>query len=179
MKHSLSLAVFSVLAFASATASAGGQAGSIGVGVESAINGETGGVSVNYDAGKFHLGGFFGYADGDGPNNSDFTIGGRFYYHVHSTAMSDFGLGLGLGLASIDGVDMAGRENRATDIFIEPSAQIRLFLASNVALSFTMGLVIATADASGVAFGGQGAGGIGTIGGAAPTALAGVHYYFF
>ncbi len=168
-----------LVAASTSTALAGGQAGTIGVGVESAINRETGGVSVNYDAGKFHVGGFFGYADAGGQNNSDFTIGGRFFYHLHSTAMSDFGLGLGLGLASIDGLDAAMRESRKTDIYIEPSAQIRMFLAANVALSFTFGLVIATADADSVSFGGQGAGSLGTIGGAAPTALAGVHYYFF
>lgn len=161
------------------TALAGGQSGSIGVGVESALNGETGGVSVNYDGGKFHAGGFFGYADSPGPHNSNFSVGGRFYYHVHSTAMSDFGLGVGLALASIDGQGM-NNDRRDSHVYIEPSAQIRLFLASNVALSFTAGFVIATADVSGVAFGGQGILGAGTGAGATtPTALAGVHYYFF
>lgn len=181
-KHTLAMSTL-VLALAAGggTAIAGGQSGSIGVGVESQINGESGGVSVNYDAGHFHLGGFFGYADAPGPNNSDFSLGGRFYYHIHSTAMSDFGLGVGIGLASIDGfMDNQGRDVRHLDVFIEPSAQIRLFLASNVALSFTLGFVVATADADGVAFGGQGLGvtNAGFTAGA-PTALAGVHYYFF
>ena len=177
-KNTLAMATL-LLAASTGVAAAGGQAGTIGVGVESQLNGEAAGVSANYDGGKFHVGGFFGYADGPGPNNSDFALGGRFYYHVHSTAMSDFGLGIGIGIASIDGVDAANRENRRLDLFIEPGAQIRLFLAANVALSFTMGLVIATADADGVAFGGQGVSTLGTIGGSAPTALAGVHYYFF
>lgn len=181
-KHTLVCAtVLAALGGAGGTALAGGQSGTIGVGVESNINGETGGVSANYDGGKFHVGGFFGYADAPGPNNSDFSLGGRFYYHVHSTAMSDFGLGIGIGLASIDGfMDNQMRDVRHLDLFIEPSAQIRLFLAANVALSFTLGIVVATADADGVAFGGQGlASSNNGFTAGAPTALAGIHYYFF
>ena len=181
MQNLLKLAVSSTLLLASGSAIAGGQAGKIGVGAEGALNGSTGGLSVNYDAGAFHVGGFFGYSDAAGPNNSDFSLGGRFFYHVHSTAMSDFGLGAGISLASIDGFGQMN-DQRHLNVYIEPSAQIRLFLASNVALSFTLGFVVATADDSGVALGGQGLGqiaqGPGT-GYAMPTAFAGVHYYFF
>jgi hypothetical protein len=167
-----------LLAFA-ARAEAGGSPNTVGVGAEFQLSG-LGGGSVNYDAGQFHLGGFLGFAD-DGNNNSDIEIGGRFYYHVHSTAMSDFGIGGGLGLDSVKHpVGMMTVRN--TLVFVEPSFQIRLFVASNVALSFTGGLTIGVADAQGYAVTGQGVGGgsfavsgagVGFLGG------AGVHYYFF
>jgi hypothetical protein len=153
-----------MIVFASVgTASAGGQPGSIGVGAEFQLSG-IGGLSVNYDAGKFHAGGFLGYFDPRGPNNVTVDVGGRFFYHVASTAMSDFSLGGGLGIQSAN--DAPGNANRHTDVFIEPSFQIRVFLASNVALSFTGGLEIGAADASELNLSGNISG------------EAGVHYYF-
>jgi len=156
------LAVVLALA-ASTTAWAGGQEGAIGVGAETQING-TGGISVNYDAGKFHVGGFLGFNDPPGPDNTEFAIGARFYYHVHKTAMSDFSVGGNLG---IDSVPQMMGNNRNTLLFLEPSIQIRAFVTSNVALSFTAGIVIGAVDAGGLAVDGQ------------VTAAAGVHYYFF
>jgi len=178
MKTSLFVGI--AVAALAARAEAGGSPNSIGVGAEFQLSG-LGGGSVNYDAGPFHLGGFLGYAD-DGNNNNDFALGGRFYYHVHSTAMSDFGVGGGLGLESAKRQPMGGPSVRNTYVFVEPSFQIRLFVASNVALSFTGGLTIGVADAQGYAITGQGVGGgafavngagVGFLGG------AGVHYYFF
>ena len=59
-------------------------------------------------------------------------------------------------------------DNRDTSLFLEPGFQIRLFVASNVALSFNAGLVIGALDApGGFALTGNVTGG------------AGVHYYFF
>ena len=157
--------VAAVLVTASSVAHAGGQEGSIGVGAEFMIAPfGVGGASLNYDAGAFHVGGFLGFTDLDGPDNTDVAIGGRFYYHVHSTAMSDFGIGGGLGILSLD--NMMGND-RTTGLFLEPGAQIRLFLAANVAISATVGVSIGTMDAGGnVIVTGQ------TIGG-------GIHYYFF
>jgi len=155
-----------ILVFASVgTASAGGQPGSFGVGAEFQLSG-IGGLSANYDAGKFHVGGFIGFFDPSGPNNTTVDIGGRFFFHVASTAMSDFSVGGGLGIQSI--YDNPGDPNarRLTNLFIEPSFQIRAFLASNVALSFTAGIEIGTVDASEVNV-------TGNISGE-----AGIHYYF-
>ena len=160
IKTSLFAAV--LLMAASGLASAGGQPGSIGVGAEAQING-TGGASLNYDAGEFHVGGFLGFFDPDGADNTEFDVGARFYYHVHSTAMADFGIGGSLGIASLPD---AGGDDRQTAVFIEPGAQIRLFLAANVAVSAATGVVIGVVDASGVAITGQ-------------TITAGLHYYFF
>jgi hypothetical protein len=148
---------------ASGVARAGGQSGSIGVGAEFQLNPFTGGASLNYDAGDFHVGGFLSFADDDGPNNTEYSLGGRFYYHVHSTAMADFGVGGTIGVFSFEPGMGADRQ---TAIFVEPGVQIRLFIASNVAISASTGITIGVADADGVAVTGQ------TIGG-------GIHYYFF
>ena len=174
MKQTITLATALFLA-TTGSASAGGTEGTVGVGAEFALNGLTGGASINYDAGKFHVGGFLGFSDGDGPNNTNYTLGGRFFYHVASTAMSDFGIGGTLGFFSADGAE------RLTLMFLEPSFQIRLFLASNVALSFNAGIVIGVVDADGIAVGGgslinTGDGSLFAGGGV--TGVAGVHYYF-
>ena len=163
-------------------ASAGGQKGAIGLGAEYQLSG-LGGASLNYDAGEFHVGGFLGFADPPMANNTLVDLGGRFFYHMHSTAMSDFGLGGGLGVESVPTGGGMGGPTRKTYVYFEPSFQIRLFLASNVALSFTAGLSIGVVDASGVVITGQGVAGgsfnfdvgtgVGFLGG------AGVHYYFF
>ena len=150
----------------SGLAHAGGQEGSFGVGAEVQLSGISG-ASVNYDAGAFHVGGLLGYADDAGVNDY-FQVGARFFYHVHSTAMSDFGLGGNLGIASVR--DQMDPDDRSSYVFLEPGIQIRLFLAANVALAFTTGVAIGLNDADGVTISGQGTGF--NFGG-------GVHYYFF
>ena len=143
------------------TASAGGQPGSIGVGGEIQLSGLRG-LSMNYDTGVFHTGGFIGFQDEAGPDNAQFDIGGRFFYHIASTAMSDFSIGGGLGIRFAQ----VGADNSDTLLFLEPSFQIRTFLASNVALSFTGGISIGAVDASEVRIDADLLG------------TAGVHYYF-
>lgn len=160
MKQTLLVAaiVFSTVS----VAQAGGQPGSIGVGTEIQLSG-VGGLSANFDTGKFHVGGFLGIADPEGPENTRLDIGGRFFYHVASTAMSDFSVGGSIGIRSDD----AGLAvDRTLEVFIEPGFQIRAFIASNVALSFTGGLSIGASDASGIAIDGQ------------VNGVAGIHYYF-
>jgi hypothetical protein len=165
----------------SGTAYAGGHEDSLGIGAEYMMNGLSGGASVNYDLGKMHFGGFLGYADdGDDPGDDtkDYTIGGRFFYHVHSTAMSDFSVGGQLGFYS-DQVRNGANKDRNTYLFLEPGIQIRAFIAANVALSFGVGIVVALQDEDGFALGGGNlGGGNGGIGGSV-TGSAGIHYYFF
>ncbi len=174
------LAVIAIAALG-AQAEAGGSANSFGVGAEYQLSG-LGGASMNYDAGAFHVGPVLSYYDPPGPSNYVLELGGRFFYHIHSTAMSDFGLGGGLGIASVPAGAMAMNTNRQTYVFLEPAFQIRLFIASNVALSFTAGITIGVVDASGVGFTGQGvSSGVFVVGGNAVgfSGGAGVHYYFF
>jgi hypothetical protein len=173
MKNTMLIAAL-VLA-SSGNAVAGGQPGSIGVGAELQLSG-LGGVSMNYDTGKFHVGGFLGFDDPDGADDDRIDVGARFFYHVASTAMSDFGIGGGLGIESLN-----TPTGRNTALFLEPSFQIRAFIASNVALSFNAGVVIGVMDADNVDFGGQlVGGGISGAGmGISVTGGAGIHYYFF
>jgi hypothetical protein len=167
-----SLLTAALVMAASGLARAGGQEGSVGVGAEVQLSGISG-VSVNYDAGAFHVGGLLGYGadlrspNPDVPSYDYFQVGARFYYHVHSTAMSDFGLGGNLGIASVQDQPM---DKRSSYVYLEPGLQIRLFLAANVALAFTGGVAMGLSDADGVFITGQGAGF--NFGG-------GVHYYFF
>jgi hypothetical protein len=178
-KTRLFAAVFMLSTAGAGIAHAGGQEGSVGVGAEYQLSG-LGGPSVNYDAGAFHAGGFFAFYDQKGANNTVFEFGGRFYYHLHSTAMADFGLGGGIGLANVPDVVVGGMgTGSSTLLFVEPGFQIRLFLASNVALSATAGLMIGTADADGVAVTGQAFGGGTTLNGIGFSGGAGIHYYFF
>jgi hypothetical protein len=165
-----------ILAASAGVASAGGQAGSLGVGADYQLSG-LGGPSINYDAGQFHLGGFFSVFDPAGEDNTLFEIGARFFYHLHSTAMSDFSLGGNFGIAS--GPNPGMPNDRVTDVFLEPAFQIRLFLASNVALSFDGGIAIGLIDAGGAAVSAQGISGTREFDRFGFTGGAGVHYYFF
>ena len=163
---------------ATGAAHAGGQAGSLGVGAEYMLAG-AGGPSFNYDGGSFHVGAFFFLYDPQGRNNTTYGLGARFYYHLHQTTTSDFGIGAGFGLISVPPGGMA--VDRATDVYLEPGVQFRAFIVSNVALSFTTGLTIGVVDAGGVALTGQSvSGSVVDLGnGIGITAGAGVHYYFF
>ena len=163
LKNSL----FAMVMAGAGVASAGGQEGSIGLGAEYQLSG-FGGVSLNYDAGNFHAGGILGYDDDDGADNTDFGVGARFYYHLHSTAMSDFGVGANLGIISLYN-RMDPDMDRTTNVYLEPGMTTRLFLASNVALSFTAGLILGIGDDKGIAI----------TGGVQGNAGVGVHYYFF
>jgi hypothetical protein len=173
MRNNIMLATILVLA-TTAPALAGGKEGSIGAGAEFGLNGLTGGASANYDAGKFHFGGFLGFFDGGDDDDTDYTFGARFYYHVHESSLSDFGVGGAIGFYSQD--NMAPLE-RDTLLFFEPGVQIRAFLSNNVALSFTTGISFALVDADGAKIGGTDFSLFGA--GAGFNAIAGVHYYFF
>ena len=162
------------LALAAGPALAGGSKGAIGVGAESSLVGislspgfafDLGGVSMNYDAGEFHAGGFLGFVDGGDDDDTFVAIGGRFYYHIHSSAMTDFGIG-GSGSIAFVGDGDDGSDNPRY-MLIEPGLQVRAFVASNVALSFSAGLSLGVLDAEGIVIDGQ------------VTGSAGFHYYFF
>lgn len=159
-----SIAALSMLGAGSAVA--GGTEGTIGVGAEAQLSG-LGGASVNYDAGKFHAGGFLSFRDESGANNTDIGIGGRFFYHLHSTPTSDFSIGGNLGVLFASDPNPMPDGSSSTALFLEPAIQIRAFISGNVALSATAGIAIGLADADGVTLDGQVTGG------------AGIHYYFY
>jgi hypothetical protein len=149
-------------------AHAGGSPGSLGVGAEFTLLG-MGGASINFDQGDFHVGGFLGIYDDDaGPNDIDIVeVGARFFYHLHSTAMSDFSIGgqIGFRQMSIEDAD------DDTDFTIDLGAQIRAFVASNVAISATIGIgVFSDNDDGGNDF---------VVLTGDLVGIAGIHYYFF
>lgn len=167
MKKNLTGASIAVLLVLGAgSAAAGGSEGSLGVGAEATLSG-LGGMSINYDAGKFHAGGFLSFADSAGDNNTDIGLGGRFFWHLHSTPMSDFSIGGNLGVLFDNETNPPPDGSSATLLFLEPAVQIRAFVAGNVAISATAGIAIGLADAEGVILDGQ------------VTGSAGIHYYFF
>jgi hypothetical protein len=165
----MSLASAALVVGAASPAFAGGSEGSLGVGAEyqmTPVGGiPLGGVSANYDMGDFHVGGFLSFGDAGGDDDTYVALGARFFYHLHSTAMSDFSVGGSFGLGSVGDGDPD--TDNPTLVVIEPGIQLRAFVVSNVALSFTAGIGIGVADAEGVLLDGQLTGG------------AGVHYYFF
>ena len=172
MRKTLMLATIFVLA-ATGPALAGGKEGTIGVGAEfglvndlgAGVGSGVGGASVNYDASVFHVGGFLGFRDGGGNDDTDYTFGARFYYHLHETTMSDFSVGGMIGFFSLD--DRGAAPERQTLLFFEPGVQIRAFVSNNVALSFSTGISFGLVDADGASLGGQ------------FVAQGGIHYYFF
>jgi hypothetical protein len=166
MKNILTFASLAItLAIGAGTAAAGGSPSTLGVGAETTLSGLNG-MSLSYDAGTFHAGGFLSFSDEAGDNNTDIGVGGRFFWHVHSTPMSDLSIGGNLGIL-IDNEDDGGDGTSNTLMFLEPALQIRAFISGNVALSATAGIAIGLADAQGVDLGGQ------------VTGAAGLHYYFF
>ena len=150
---------------AAAPAFAGGSKGSIGVGVDLPLAaGVLPEVALDYDAGAFHVGGGLGVENPEGPNNTDVEFSGHFYYHVASSAMADFGVG---GDILFQSIGQGNGNGTATNVFLEPGAQIRAFIASNVALSLSLGMSIGVGDSSNFYFGSR------------PEGEAGLRYYFF
>ena len=87
-----------LIAAASRVASAGGQPGSIGVGAEFQLNGTRRRVGELRRRRVPRRRLPWLPRSATVADNTCSSIGGRFYYHVHSTAMSDFGLGGSLGI---------------------------------------------------------------------------------
>src|SRR5262249_18442770 len=112
-----------------------------GVGIEENLGGLSGG-SFAYDAGKFRIDAILGIAHTSQQGNGSDTVvgvGGRFFYVVHRMERADFSLGGGLAIVHDDAPS-------ETNVQIELAAQIRAFIAPNVALFGSLGFVIVTAD---------------------------------
>jgi hypothetical protein len=117
----------------------------IGVGVAQTLAGISGATFV-YDASAFHIVGLLGFQSVDrdpAADSSAFALGGEFLFHVSTTAQSDFSLGGGITIVEVNNAPGLGDE---TNIDLEGLAQIRAFIVPNVALSASLGLLIATAN---------------------------------
>lgn len=147
--------------------------GRFGVGVETmlispflgaggVVNGPSGALALSYDASRFRIDGLLSLAH----TESDVTLfglGGRFFYVVDKGKTADFSLGGGLALGFADDDDNRD-EDSDLRLSLEGAAQIRVFLATNVALSTTVGLGFSFGDAPFVmGLGGQLSGALGLI----------------
>jgi hypothetical protein len=165
MKTSTRAGVWAVVSFAccaglarDALAQGGGQTG-VGIGAEAMLTGLRG-AAVTYEAGAFHIAGLVGLASN---GQTELRFAGRFFFVVHSASSADFSLGGGVGVVDRDD----GNNNEGTDFHLEGVAQLRVFLAPNVAVSASAGLGAIGGDGDGLRIDGQLVGGFG------------VTYFFF
>ncbi len=144
-----------------------GDGAGIGVGA-SLLSGLTGGTPIGvgqfvYDQALWHLEGLFGFNSvNNGPpgRRTTWVFGAGGWYHFHRGSSSDFSLGAALAIDTASG----GGGPDATITIVEPGAQARVFLTSNVALHARAGFSLILGDAPGAnvfQLGGQLSGGFG------------------
>lgn len=126
----------------SATSGGGGAAAGFGVGAMAMLTGPFGGAVI-YDPGQFHIEGIIGF---ESNGVTTILLGGRFWYHMHTSTAADFSVGGGLGFASTELDDGFGMSEDVTTIHIEGGGQLRVFVVPNVALAATAGLAVVTGD---------------------------------
>jgi hypothetical protein len=165
-------------ASASLSPAASSHGRGIGVGAVTMLNGTSGAlVTWGSAGGGFHVDGLFGLhhdrPNFAGANNvTDFTVGGRFWYHVHAASFADFSLGGGLGITNWS--SGAPGSNRNTDVSLEVGAQIRAFIVPNVALLADLGIGMTFYDNNDdILIGGQNIGGGNFVDG-----TLGIAYFF-
>jgi hypothetical protein len=134
----------------------GGAGGGFGVGVVAMLTGPFG-AEVVYDPGRFHVEGILGFRSLE-DSQTDIAVGGRFWWHLHTSTAADFSLGGGLGIVLSDREDP---QEDQTDIHVDGGAQVRTFVVPNVALAASLGLAIVSGDADFVGITGQLFGSIG------------------
>lgn len=135
----------------------GGPARGIGVGMTAMLFDAPGGIQVAYDTGAFHVEGIVGIVDPPGRTDTRLALGGRFWWHMHSSSAADFSIGGGLGYRHFNDVS----DDANDQLNIEAGAHIRAFLVPSVALSGTLGLSVMTLDYDGFLLGAGLFGGLG------------------
>lgn len=156
----------------------------IGVGAVTMLNGTSGALFTWGSAGGgFHVDGFTGihhfHPAAAGTNNvTDFTIGGRFWYHLHAASFADFSLGGGLGFISWNSGVPGSNSN--LDLSLEVGGQIRAFIVPNVALLADLGLGATFGNNDNILIGGQSVRGSGSPdgGGDFVVGTLGIAYFF-
>jgi hypothetical protein len=147
--------------------SSAGDGAGIGVGA-ALLSASTGDAPLGvgqfvYDQSMFHIEGLFGFNSfNNGPDGrrTEWIFGAGGWYHLHRGASSDFSLGGALAIDTING----GGDPDLTVTILEPGAQARVFLTSNVALHGRVGFSFILGDAGGAnifRLGGQMTGGFG------------------
>lgn len=122
-----------------------------GVGAEQQLLGGATGAVMVYDMGLLRIDGILGFLSNPGGTKID--AAGRLFWAVHRSTNADFSLGGGLGVVN---TNPDGAADSTTNLHVEALAQIRVFLAANVALSTTLGLGVGLNDGDDTfGFGGQ------------------------
>jgi hypothetical protein len=156
----------STTATATVTSASSGHGRGIGVGAVTMLNGTSGALFTWGSAGGgLHVDGLFGlhhYRDGGTTNNTtSFSVGGRFWYHVHAASFADFSVGGGLGITSWTLNPGTGASDNRLDLSLEVGGQIRAFLVPNVALLADLGLGATFGADDSILIGGHSFGGAG------------------
>jgi hypothetical protein len=145
-------------ATATITPAASGHGRGIGVGAVTMLNGTSGGLFTwGSPGGGFHADGFFGlrHYSPNGNNTTSFSVGGRFWYHVHAATFADFSLGGGLGFLRWEtNPGNPGNDDRL-DLSLEVGGQIRAFIVPNVAILADLGLGVFFGPRDDILIGGQ------------------------
>jgi hypothetical protein len=156
----------------------------IGVGAVTMLNGTSGALFTWGSAGGgFHVDGFTGlhrFAAANGNNTTSFTLGGRFWYHLHAASFADFSLGGGLGFISWTANPGTAASDSRLDLSLEVGGQIRAFIVPNVALLADLGLGATFGNSDDIMIGGQAITGSGSPqgGGEFVTGTLGIAYFF-
>jgi hypothetical protein len=145
-------------ATASITPAASGHGRGIGVGAVTMLNGTSGALFTwGSSGGGFHVDGLFGlhHYNPNGNNTTSFSVGGRFWYHLHAASFADFSLGGGLGFVHWDTNPGNPGNNSRLDLSMEIGCQMRAFIVPNVALIADLGLGATFGPNDDIMIGGQ------------------------
>jgi hypothetical protein len=153
----------------------------LGLGAITMLNGSNGAmITWGNGRGSFHLDGFFGLRrySPNGNATTSFSMGGRFWYHMHAASFADFSLGGGLGFLRWEtNPGNPGNDSRI-DLTLQAGAQIRTFIVPNVALIADLGLGVLFGQDDDILIGGQAPGGYGASGDSFVSGTMGIAYFF-
>ena len=156
----------------------------LGIGAVTMLNG-TSGLLVTWGnaRGSFHFDGLFGlrhYNPGAPDNTTDFSLGGRFWYHLHAASFADFSLGGGVGIIRWVQDPGGGGESDNLDLSLEVGGQIRAFIVPNVAFLADLGVGATFGGNDNILIGGQTVTGAGSPEGGSDFVVGtlGIAYFF-
>ena len=145
-------------ASASITPAASGHGRGIGVGAVTMLNGTSGALFTwGSSGGGFHVDGLFGlhHYTPNGNTTTSFSVGGRFWYHLHAASFADFSVGGGLGFVHWDTNPGNNNNDSRLDLSLEVGCQMRVFIVPNVALIADLGLGATFGNNDDIMIGGQ------------------------
>lgn len=166
-----------------ASGATSGHGYGVGVGAVTMLNGTSGALFTwGSSGGSFHVDGLFGLhrIRRNGNYTTDFSVGGRFWYHLHAASFADFSLGGGVAFTDWTENPGANTPNNHLDVSIEAGGQIRAFIVPNVALLADLGFGATFGNNDNIAIGGQSVTGSASPEGGAEFVMGtlGIAYFF-